>query len=445
MNKTILIIDSGFRLKHNCFKKIKVLDSFDFINNVKDVDNQPNDHPEQYQHGTRTLSLLSCNLNGTFMGVAPDANFLLAKTEIIDKELPVEEDYFVRAVEWGEARGAQILSSSLGYDKWYTRQDMDGKTAVTSKILNYAIRKGITCVISAGNSGEEGITAPADSFYTIAVGAVNSNNAITPFSSRGPTSDGRIKPEVCALGESVLTADVFNNEAFTRISGTSFSAPIVAGIATLISSKNPKWTPYDIYQSFISTSSRSNNPDNVYGWGVVDALKAASSNITGFYGCSINCTSNGACYNNTCFCYKNFYGPSCEYEKTQCELMCKHGACNNENKCICNDGWMGRDCDVFSFIIFAATTTAVFVYLVLLLSICFCCCCCIGGSAFFSWRYFTEKKRRAAVSIEFNDKELHDSPLFEVGDANVNIKNEILDREFKGTFELDDEEEEKVE
>lgn len=162
LNRTVLVIDSGFRLTHSCFSKVKILDTFDFINNRKEVDNMPNDHPDQYKHGTRVLSLLSCNLNGTFMGVAPDASFLLAKTEIIDKELPIEEDYFVRAVEWGESKGAQILSSSLGYDQWYTRQQMDGKTAVTTKILNYAIRKGMSCVISAGNSGVKGITAPGN-------------------------------------------------------------------------------------------------------------------------------------------------------------------------------------------------------------------------------------------------------------------------------------------
>lgn len=245
-----------------------------------------------------------------------------------------------------------------------------------------------------------------------------------------------------ALGYNVLTADIFDNNAFSMASGTSFSAPIVAGIVTLISQKNPKWRPYDIYHSLISTSSNTQNPNNEYGYGTADALKAAFLNITGFNGCNANCSINGACYNNMCYCYTNFNGPSCENQNLDCQSTCQHGKCNEKKKCICNDGWMGINCDVFSFLIFALTTSGIFIYFSILLCVCLCICICIGCIAFFICRYSYEKNKRAAVSIELNDRDFHDQPLFEIEDAKLlNTKNEILERDFKGTFELEDEEE----
>lgn len=179
---TVLIIDSGFRRNHVSLVNTTVLKTWDFINNIEDVDNQQGGNEKQFWHGTRVFSLIGGKHDGSFYGVAPDAKFLLAKTENLDIEDPIEEDYFVKAVEWGEKLGAQIISSSLGYSQWYKQSDFDGKTAVTSKIINYAVSRGIICVIANGNEGEKGINAPADAFYSLSVGAVDSTGLVSFYS-----------------------------------------------------------------------------------------------------------------------------------------------------------------------------------------------------------------------------------------------------------------------
>src|SRR5690242_12375070 len=129
---TILIIDSGFRTKHACFSQTKIIDTYDFINNIKDVDNQPGDVANQFHHGTMVLSILGGRVNGTFSGVVPKASFYLAKTEDLRSESPIEEDNFARAVEWGESKGVQVISSSLGYSDWYKHSEFNGLTAVST-------------------------------------------------------------------------------------------------------------------------------------------------------------------------------------------------------------------------------------------------------------------------------------------------------------------------
>lgn len=142
-------------------------------------------------------------------------------------ETIVEEDNFVRALEWGEARGAHLVSASLGYTDWYSRQQLDGRTAVTTRAVNAATNRGLLCVVAAGNAGEMGIGAPADAFYAISVGAVGTADEIATFSSRGPTADFRIKPEVCARGIAANVIDPKTISMYTVNYGTSFSTRMI--------------------------------------------------------------------------------------------------------------------------------------------------------------------------------------------------------------------------
>jgi hypothetical protein len=157
---------------------------------------------------------------------------------------------------------------------------MDGQTAVTTIAANRAVELGVVVVTAVGNERQElweHIIAPSDGFYVLAVGAVTSEGNLASFSSPGPTADGRIKPEVCALGvDNWLAAnDLGGSDIYGRGDGTSFATPLVAGVCALLLEANPAWTPLQVYAALTSTAGQSDSPDNDYGWGIVNAFLAA--------------------------------------------------------------------------------------------------------------------------------------------------------------------------
>ena len=272
---TVLMLDTGYNLDHPIFDSLNVIAEWDFINDDSTTKNENGDALGQHNHGTATFSVLGGYAPGFLIGPAFKANFLLAKTEILDQEIQLEEDNYVSALEWGEALGADIASSSLGYTDWYTWEDMDGNTAVTTKAVDIATRLGMLCVTAAGNERTEPwehIIAPADADSVIAVGAVDDDGLIAWFSSPGPTFDGRIKPEVCAQG--VLTASASGNNGYGFGSGTSLATPLVAGAAAVLLSARPTWTPMMIREALMKTASQANSPDNNYGYGIIDIWAA---------------------------------------------------------------------------------------------------------------------------------------------------------------------------
>ena len=274
----IALLDTGYSLVHEAFNDINIIATFDFINDDENVDNEEGEFSNQNSHGTKVLSIIGGYAPGNLIGPAFGANYLLAKTEDVSSETSVEEDYWIAAAEWADRLGADIISSSLGYIDWYEYSDMNGQTAQITRAADMAVEKGIVVVVSAGNEGDTSwryITAPADGFNVITVGAVDEMEIIAPFSSLGPTSDGRIKPEVVAMG--VNNVHVYPGGAgYGRGNGTSFACPMVAGTAALILSAHPELTPRQVRQALVQTADRATQPDNVYGWGLVDALQAVN-------------------------------------------------------------------------------------------------------------------------------------------------------------------------
>lgn len=270
------VLDTGFDTSHAVFSAIRtesrVLAAYDFINGDSNVVDGPD---VQRSHGTQVLSALGGFTEGSLIGPAFGAEFILAKTEIVFGEIQAEEDNWVAAAEWMESLGVDIISSSLGYIDWYDTSQLDGQTALVTQAANIAVSLGIIVVNAAGNEGNTSwrlVIPPADGDSVIAVGAVDPLGEIISFSSRGPTADGRIKPDFCAMGSSVYLASWPGGYGFSG--GTSFAAPLIAGGIALLLEGHPNWTASDIFRTMKTGSSHRYLPNNTYGWGVPDFTAA---------------------------------------------------------------------------------------------------------------------------------------------------------------------------
>lgn len=274
----VLMLDTGFNYQqHEAFAQLNVNAEYDFIFNDSLTRNEADqDYASQHNHGTQTLSTIGAFFPGQLIGPAFGATFLLAKTENVTSETQIEEDFWVAGLEWGERLGADIASSSLGYNDWYEYSDFDGNTAVTTIAADIAVKKGMVVLNSMGNEGHTpgSIIAPADGDSVISVGAVTRANEIASFSSVGPTWDLRIKPDVMAMGVGVSMVSPNSASALTTAQGTSFSCPLAAGVAALILSAHPELTPIEVRDALRETADRAQNPDNEYGWGTINALEA---------------------------------------------------------------------------------------------------------------------------------------------------------------------------
>ncbi len=279
-NVIVCMMDTGYRKNHQAFAAAfaqgRVLAEYDFIFHDNNTQNQPGDTSDQHNHGTYTWSALGGEYDEQLYGPAFGAEFVLAKTEDVRSETPIEEDNWVAGMEWADSIGAEVISSSLGYSNWYTYPDYDGNTCVTTIAADIAASRGIVVCNAMGNSGPGSGTldAPADADSIIACGAVDASGNIWYKSSHGPTYDGRIKPEVVARGVLTYCASPYDTTGYLQATGTSLSTPLVGGSVAVLLSAHPDWTVMQTREALIMTANNSTSPNNTYGWGLVDLFAA---------------------------------------------------------------------------------------------------------------------------------------------------------------------------
>lgn len=276
----IAILDVGF-YKADIYDSLdstriegRILGTYDFVNPGGDVYNAGS-------HGAAVLSTIAADKPGTLVGTAPDASFWLLHSEDGSSEYPVEEDNWVAAAEFADSAGADIISTSLGYSEFnnpvfnHTYKDMNGITTRISKAASKASSKGIIVVVSAGNEGDDKwhyIDAPADAINILAVGAVTADSARTGFSSYGPSADGRVKPDIAAMGQDVAIES--DKDQYTKSNGTSFSTPIISGLAACLIQAFPTLKASDILRAIKMSGNSFYNPNTSVGYGIPDFKKA---------------------------------------------------------------------------------------------------------------------------------------------------------------------------
>ncbi len=299
-NIIIGLLDTGFSLEHTALERVEVLAQYDFVNddtNTADEVNQ--DDPHHDYHGSVVLAILASDAPGQLVGIAPRSRYLLGKTEKISQqgvvfERQIEEDWWVEGLEWLEEMGADVVCSSLGYSDWYRFADLDGKTSKVTIAANLAVQRGMAVVIAAGNLGAQPpseafgipgrISPPADGFDVLAIGAVDGDGQVQPFSSRGPTVDGRIKPDLMAMGTGVTSIAATTHGSFSSNHvGTSLAAPLAAGAVALLMEAFPLATVQHTVNTLRLTASQSDKPDNIAGYGIIRA-RAAYNQLFDLFG-----------------------------------------------------------------------------------------------------------------------------------------------------------------
>ena len=232
-------------------------------------------------HGMSVLSIMAGEWDGSMVGTAPHASYLLCMTENSDQETRIEEIAWIEAAEYADSLGVDVINTSLGYSEFdgviydYTYRDMDGESTFISKAASLTASRGMILCNSAGNEGNDDwfyITAPADATDVLTVGAVDSTNLIANFSSRGPSYDARIKPDITAMGRA--SGVQHRSGGLARGNGTSYSAPVMAGSVAALWQAFPELPAKELIHMIRQSSHRSMNPNANYGFGTPNMLHA---------------------------------------------------------------------------------------------------------------------------------------------------------------------------
>jgi serine protease AprX len=275
-NMLVAIFDGGFPGVNTAApfqhivqqNRIDLVASRDFVGNTDNV--------FQYdEHGTEVFSVIAANQEGVFTGGSYAANYQLYVTEDTDSEYRIEEYNWLFAAERADSAGVDIVNSSLGYYDFddatmnYAKKAMDGKTTVISRAAQWAADRGMVIVCSAGNEGAVAwqiITAPADAKDVLAVANVTSGGTRAGSSSIGPSADGRVKPDVAAMG---VSTSIIRPDGSTSIAtGTSVSAPLITSLVAGVWERYPKLGNKEVIDIIRKSASQAKNPDNLLGYGI---------------------------------------------------------------------------------------------------------------------------------------------------------------------------------
>jgi subtilisin family serine protease len=260
----------------------QILGTWDFVDRHSSV-------VEDNAHGSQCLSLIASNIPGTLVGTAPKANFYLFKTEDVWSEYPIEEHNWVCGAERVDSAGGDLISSSLGYRTFddpslnHTYADMNGNTTMAAIGADLAAKKGILVVAAAGNDGNSGwhyILTPADGDSVLAVGAVNTSGQPWSGSSYGPSADGRVKPDVAAVGQGAFVQ--YPNNTIGSGNGTSYACPNMAGLTTCLMQGFPEFNNMKIIKALRQAGSNVATPNDRIGYGIPDMKKAVMSLLKEF-------------------------------------------------------------------------------------------------------------------------------------------------------------------
>lgn len=237
---------------------------------------------EGHYHGTIVSSTMAILAEGTLVGTAPKANYFFIRSEHPLSEELIEEDFWAQAAEIADSLGADVINSSLGYTTFrdfpqgdFTYEDVDGVTSIASRAATILGQKGVVVCVSAGNEGTSSwyhIGHPADAFDILAVGAANVMGHIAGFSSRGPSYDGRVKPDITSVG--VNTTCIWPDDRLGEADGTSLACPVAAGLCACLWQALPEKTASEIMQIVRESSSCYNNPNDSLGYGIPDFYAA---------------------------------------------------------------------------------------------------------------------------------------------------------------------------
>lgn len=279
---TIAVLDAGFPEldSMSSFNRLRnenrIIDTWDFEDNQSFV-------YHKHTHGTFVSSIITGEIDSTFIGSAPNANFAFYITEIGSFERNIEEYNLVLGLERADSIGADIASISLGYRDFDTLQTsygyagIDGQTTIAAQGVKIARDKGMIIVVAAGNDGTDGVgslASPCDVDSILCVGAVNYDSTRAVFSSEGPTFDGRIKPDVTTLGDSCYFIQL--NDTVNHGNGTSFATPLMSGMVACVKQAHPLRSNYEIMDAVRQSGNRNQTPDNIYGYGITNGCKIDS-------------------------------------------------------------------------------------------------------------------------------------------------------------------------
>ena len=278
----IAVLDGGFEGTENtsCFDNMReegrLLGTRDFVYGSNSVYTQST-------HGTSCLSTMGAYDPNNMVGTAYKASYYLIHTEDGDSENIIEEYNWVSGAEYADSLGVDVCSTSLGYitfdmSQWnHPFEHYDGKTAPMSIGAEIAASRGMICMNAAGNEGDGTCTLgiPADAEHIVTVGAVNAAGDRASFSSVGPTYDGRIKPDVMAMGEGTYVASGYGSWwPYYNGNGTSFATPVLAGAVACLRQARPYSSVQEICDALRACGNRAENPDSKYGYGIPDFSQA---------------------------------------------------------------------------------------------------------------------------------------------------------------------------